>query len=195
MINQQKLINSGLMGVIFGGLLVTLPALTPQAKALDPCPGIYYEEPFSTIATPPEGCPTNAASQDAATQVTPGTPTVVQDTPSDQTIVPDGEPIANITPTEGTVRVKLVNATNVPINYEAIGFTPRRLLQGGEETVLEDIPVPVTITTVREDEGLLRLAANTDDQGMLEVMLQEDPTFDDTQGVLRIQEDGQVFVN
>ena len=203
---SQQIANSGLMGAIFGSLLVTLPAITPQAKALDPCPGIYYEEPFNTIATPPEGCPPNAASQDAATQAIPSAPTDVQGTTPEPsipgepsyTVTPPPEersdPIANIALSEGTVDVKLMNMTNIPVNYEAIGFTQRRLLQGGEEVVLEDLPVPVTLTAVREDEGLLKLMA-TAESGMLEVTLQEDPTFDDTQGVLRIQEDGQVFVN
>lgn len=45
------------------------------------------------------------------------------------------QPLANITPTNGTVDVRLKNNTNVLITYEAIGYTQRRALLGGEEIV------------------------------------------------------------
>jgi len=44
------------------------------------------------------------------------------------------------------------NNTNAPVSYEAIGYTQRRFL-GGEETVLRNLPTPVTVTFVRQDRA------------------------------------------
>ena len=99
-------------------------------------------------------------------------------------------------PINGMVSVKLKNNTNAPISYEAVGHTERRFLAGGEEIVLQGLPTPVTVTMVRQDEGLLDVVPiSTSDAGMLEVSLDEARNLDDNQGVLRIQRDGQVFLN
>jgi uncharacterized protein YsxB (DUF464 family) len=96
----------------------------------------------------------------------------------------------------GTVNVRLKNNTNAIVTYEAVGHTQRRILPGREETVLRSLPTPVTITMVRQDEGLLKVTpVSTKEQGVLEVSLDEEKTLDDNQGTLRIQRDGQVFLN
>ncbi len=49
---------------------------------------------------------------------------------------------------------------------------------------------------VREDKGLLRvMPMSSGEDGMLTITLDEKTKFDDNKGVLRIQEDGQVFLN
>ncbi len=49
---------------------------------------------------------------------------------------------------------------------------------------------------VRQDEGLLDvIPVSASEPGMLDVTLNEASNLDDNQGVLRIQEDGQVFLN
>ncbi|MBE9076083.1 hypothetical protein IQ241_02035 [Romeria aff. gracilis LEGE 07310] len=64
-----------------------------------------------------------------------------------------------------------------------------------ESIMLQGIPLPATITVTRQDEGLLDVAAESTQAGMLEISLTPEPALDDTQGVIRIREDGQVFTN
>ncbi len=105
------------------------------------------------------------------------------------------QPIAKVMPMNGLVNVRLKNNTNAPVSYEAIGYTQRRFLPGGEETVLRNLPTPVTVTFVRQDKGLVDVIPTSTQQGSLEVSLDESKNLDDNQGVLRIQRDGQVFLN
>jgi hypothetical protein len=203
----------------FGSLIIGLPAIPLAASAqpistldqVNPCPGIYYEEPFNSRNIVPQGCTPNAATQRIQTGVVSERP-VMRDqgvfteplTPAPpptgvtQPPLPEerSEPIAAVMPMNGMVSVKLKNNTNAPISYEAVGHTQRRFLAGGEEIVLQGLPTPVTVTMVRQDEGLLDVVPlSTSDAGMLEVSLDEAMNLDDNQGVLRIQSDGQVFLN
>lgn len=251
---------------VFGGLLFALPATPLVAEAqqfspvLNPCPKIYYEEPFNSRNLVPEGCPANEATQrlraagtadpltlnqqpsdTVAGQRSPGlpganrtpkaivpadaptTPAQVVPTPGQPGITvrgnmpattnPPGTPttlpvkpplpenrsqaVAKVMPMNGNVSVRLKNNTNAIVTYEAVGYTQRRVLPGGQETVLQNLPVPVTVTFVRQDKGfveILPVSASTD--GVLEVGLSEDTSpLDSNQGVLRIQRDGQVFLN
>jgi hypothetical protein len=105
-------------------------------------------------------------------------------------------PIAMVMPMNGRVDVKLKNNTNAVVSYEAVAHTQRRFLAGGEEIVLRDLPTPVTITMVRQDKGFLDvMPVSTKESGILELSLDEAKNFDDNQGVVRIQEDGEVFLN
>ena len=96
---------------------------------------------------------------------------------------------------DGQLSVNLMNNTGASVTYEVIGDTPRRTLEAEESAMLQGIPLPATITIVRQDEGLVSIVAQDSEDGTLSLSLAPDPTFDDTQGVIRIQEDGQVFVN
>lgn len=197
-----------LFGTLVGGSLIGLSGIPLAASAaptslLNPCPGIYYEEPFNNTHLVPQGCPPNAATQRLSEGQAPNQQTNVI-TPS-RTRIPRAQPplpetienaIATITPMDGKVDVKLQNNTNTRITCQAIGYTDSRSLAGREEIVLQDLPTPVTITVVRQDGGLLKatpMPAST--PGILAVSLDETTTLSDNQGVLRIQSDGQVFLN
>ena len=58
-----------LLGTIFGGLLISLPAIPHAAIAqqstpkINPCPRIFYEEPHNNRVMVPQGCPPNAFTQ------------------------------------------------------------------------------------------------------------------------------------
>jgi hypothetical protein len=58
-----------LLGTIFGGLLIGLPAIPYAAMAqqstpkINPCPRIFYEEPHNNRVMVPQGCPPNAFTQ------------------------------------------------------------------------------------------------------------------------------------
>ncbi|MGF1497068.1 MAG: hypothetical protein ACFB8W_09640 [Elainellaceae cyanobacterium] len=177
-----------------------------QTPGVNPCPGIYYEEPFSSNLLVPEGCPLNEYSRlvgetqgASASAGMDGMPMQTVPQGSGVEYGPDGvavdlPPVAVVPPTNGTVDVRIMNDTNALITYEVTGETQRRYLQAQEEATLQGISVPATITTVRQDEGLVDIITSTTD-GMLEISIEEDQGLDDTQGVIRIQPDGQVFIN
>lgn len=161
------------------------------------CPRLYYEEPWESYLYPPVGCPPNerVLSNEQADNYVPfeSTPPVQPASPP----LPEerSEPVATIIPTQGTADVQLTNATNVIVTYEVVGHTQRRYLNPSEQATLTNLPLPVTITLVRQDTGLLKVIPISSRSDMLKLTLEEDPTFDDTQGVIRIQESGKVFLN
>ncbi len=104
--------------------------------------------------------------------------------------------VARVIPTQGTVDVEVINRTNVPVTYEAITYTPQRSLRGGTNTTLRNLPAPVTITFNRQDEGLLNVIPRTTSRnGVLQVILEEQNRLTDKLGTIRVQENGQVFLN
>ena len=167
--NQLSLLNSKLIQLAMGGLLIGLPILAiAEAKADMPAeetPDVKEENPvYNNID---EGA--------------------------------DGEPVTNVVPSRGTVNVRLKNETNVPINYQAIGYTENQTLEGGEKHTMINLPVPVVIRSARQDDGFIKIMplADREQDGVLEVGLEEDPDFydDPNIGVIRIEEDGSVYLN
>ena len=214
----ERLIKSGLVGTLFGSLLLGLWATTQKAQAqptgLDQCPGIYYEEPYNSRTIVPEGCPPNTYTQQQGqpsgvssegVEPLPGTPNEPvaplpgdADTPASVPPLPEerSEPVAVVMPMDGQVSVMLKNNTNALITYEAVGHTQRRYLEAGEETMLQGLPLPLTLTMVRQDDGFIEVTPVSSESGMLEISLDEEQEpLDENQGVVRIQEDGKVFVN
>jgi hypothetical protein len=67
-----------LFGAICGGLLISLPVITPavaqestlqeSTAKINPCPRIFYEEPHNSRVVVPQGCPPNALTQRLAAQ-------------------------------------------------------------------------------------------------------------------------------
>ncbi len=180
-----------------------------NSNKLNPCPGLYYEAPLNERFVSPEGCPPNAARKaqqllNGETTPAAGLPTVsaresFPAVPADSTVQPLpeelGQAIARITPQAQQVDVTLTNTTNALITYEVIGQTDRRILDGGETIVLRGLSLPSTISTVRNDSGLLTFETAVDEAGQLLVTLDANPQFNEVQGVLQIQEDGEVFLN
>ncbi len=253
--NSSKPSKAKLVRNICGGLILSLPtiplvAVAQPSPVLNPCPKIYYEEPFNSRNLVPEGCPPNAVTQriratspttdtvagesssgepganltpnaivPADAPTTPGrvVPTPSQpgvgvrgnlpettNTPGTSTMpvkppLPENrsQAVAKVMPMNGAISVKLKNNTNAIVTYEAVGFTQRRVLPGGGEIVLRNLPVPVTVTFTRQDDGFVEvMPMSVSKDGVLEVGLDEDANpRDSNQGVLRIQKDGQVFLN
>ena len=111
----------------------------------------------------------------------------------------DGEPIATITPAEGTVNVMVKNKTNAAIDYQAIGYTENQTLEDEKEHTMKNLPLPVVIRMARQDDGFIKISSlnGGSEAGMLEVSLNEDADFDDNNNVsvIRIEEDGSVYLN
>lgn len=239
---------SGLIGGVFSGLILGSPLISTATLAapLNPCPRIYYEEPYNSRLIVPQNCPPNAITQlvrqnpgalnrgvggvgsdlpgrnltpnrivpsDAPT--TPGTvrqrPSIFNEAPYNrnpprtpttlpvQPPLPEqrSQPVASVVPTNGTINMRLKNDTNVIVTYEAVQYTPRRSLRPGEEVLLRNVPVPVTVTFVRQDNGFVEvIPVNTPERELLSLTLDEDTTpLDRNQGVIRVQQNGQVFLN
>lgn len=106
-----------------------------------------------------------------------------------------GQAIAIATPVNNQLSVSLINNTGTALTYEVLGDTDMRELMMDESAMLQGIVLPTTITFVRPDNGLVTVTAVSSQEGMLEIVLMPKSTLDDVQGVVRIQEGGQVFLN
>jgi hypothetical protein len=94
------------------------------------------------------------------------------------------------------VDVILNNVTDVPISYEVLGSAePPRSLSVGRQVVLRKVQVPVTISVIRQDKGLIGIEPIASRSGLLELNLNENPTIDRIYGVIRIDSDGQVTLD
>ncbi|PSB28151.1 hypothetical protein C7B82_15015 [Stenomitos frigidus ULC18] len=125
-------------------------------------------------------------------QVRPSTPVVNPPLPSQQQ-----PPIATLTPSQGTVGVKLMNKTGADIVYQVIGDTRVRTLRGRSEITLQALKTPVSLSFYRRDRGFLLVspkvpttAANT-----IELTLTETTDFATDKTALTIESDGEVYLN
>jgi hypothetical protein len=175
---------------------------TPQSRTpgINPCPRIYYEEPFNSRNVVPQGCPPNALTQQLQTQgmtpsqVVPVSPQVSVPQPP----LPSQQqaPSIKLALANGKVNVRLVNDTGANITYEVIGDTKPRSLEGKSNAMLQGLQAPVTLTFYRQDGGLLKVTPQAaTEQGMLEVTLNEATEVSKDKNTLRIQNDGTVLLN
>jgi hypothetical protein len=190
---------------LLGSLLVLIPgaatAALAQIPSINPCPRIYYEEPFNSTRRVPQGCPPNAATLQEAGQGS-ATPAPISEqglTETTPTQVPlQGEvplPIAFVTPANGTVSIELINNTNTDVTYEVIGATDQRSLAGRSQVTLQELQVPINMTFVRPDGGFVTVTPREASPGVLQVILVEAVDVDAGQGALNVQQDGSVFLN
>lgn len=195
---------SALLGSCLG-LIVPGTGLAAPSP-LNPCPGIYYEEPFNSTRVVPPGCPANAATQrieasDGAMPspgvVSPGAPTAPTGSVPVQPPLPETQqPIsATVTPMNGMVTVRLVNGTNTVVMYQVLGETQQRMLEASSETTLQRLPLPVNMTFVRPDGGFVTVTPQAGAAGTLDVTLNEAANFDVSRSALNIQNDGSVILN
>ncbi|HEY9747855.1 MAG TPA: hypothetical protein V6C63_04220, partial [Allocoleopsis sp.] len=69
-LNSKMQIALKVAGGLVGSLALSLPIAMPQAIAqtrslVNPCPRIYYEEPYNSTRLVPSGCQANAFTQNA----------------------------------------------------------------------------------------------------------------------------------
>lgn len=201
----------GAVGFAFSGFwLAAVPLARPAAAQTSEvnCPQIFYREPFTNRVSAPAGCPPteyqklrqNSEADDLGDSDQPNTAEELRTpSPASTTVPPRPEDrsqaIATVSLRNNQLTVSLNNNTGATVVYEVVGNTPSRMLMADESIMLQGIPLPATITVTRQDEGLLDVAAESTQAGMLEISLTPEPALDDTQGVIRIREDGQVFTN
>ena len=166
-------LNSLLLKLLFGTFLIGLPVFaTVEAKADDhiDMPHGDTEVKQETDSVEPESGAFDSIDGGA-----------------------DGEPVVTIPETEDEIEVVLKNKTNAAINYQAIGFTENQTLEGGEEHTMQGLPVPVVIRAARQDDGFITTEPTINEDGVLEVILDE--AIERNLGVVRIEEDGGVYIN
>ncbi|MFN6566730.1 hypothetical protein [Dendronalium sp. ChiSLP03b] len=178
---------------------------TPQSgtPGINPCPRIYYEEPFNSRNIVPQGCPPNAITQQqqalgiTPSQVTPVSPSVSPTKPTQPSVLPPRQaPSTTIALANGRVNIRLVNNTAANVTYQVIGDTAPRSLQGKSNVTLQGLSAPVTVTFQREDGGLLLVTPQpTSEPGILEVTFKEATDVSRDRGALRIDPNGSVFLN
>jgi hypothetical protein len=189
--------------IVIGSLVrFPLPAMAQTTSLTNPCPRIYYEEPYNQRLILPASCPPNAATKAQSQQsqlptlspnAMPANTTPVNTMPQ---LLPGVEPtpIATVSLQSGRVNVQLKNTVNTPVTYQAIGHTEERILAPRSEVTLQDLPAPVTITFLRSDSGLLKVAPMVNaEPGNLMLMLNEATGLNDSQGSVRIQATGKVL--
>jgi hypothetical protein len=184
--------------IVLSGLAgFAAPALAATTSLTNPCPLIYYEEPYNSTHVLPADCPPNAATrslngQNELSVVVPTSVPVSTSQPLLPTVEP--APIGTVQLQAGKVNVQLKNMTNTQVTYQAIGHTSQRTLVAKTDLVLQDLPAPVTITFLRPDAGFVRVTmATIAESGVLVLMLDEATSLSDSQTSVRIQSNGNVL--
>lgn len=185
------------LGGLTGLVGLAAPALAATTSLTNPCPQIYYEEPYNSSKVLPAACPPNAATRSLSGQneLSVVVPTSVP-VSTLQPLLPPVEPapIGTVKLQAGRVNVQLKNMTNTQITYQAIGHTPQRTLLGKTDLVLQDLPAPVTITFLRPDAGFVRVTmAATSSSGTLVLTLDEATGLSNSQTSVRVQSNGNVL--
>ncbi|MBW4686312.1 MAG: hypothetical protein KME40_14725 [Komarekiella atlantica HA4396-MV6] len=129
-----------LLGVICGGLLMSLPAIPQSAVAqqstpkVNPCPRIFYEEPHNSRVVVPQGCPPNAftqqreaqgvtSSQEVPSQQVPTTtqPVAPEQGVSSQQVPTTTQPVA---PEQGVSTPQVPTRTQSPASEQGVSVSP-----------------------------------------------------------------------
>ncbi len=203
-----------LLSVICGSLVLGLPFIPKLASAQvaekpDYCLDGLYREPLNRLVVVPDGCPANAYTQalevkeaeiqantqpiniqpEANRQFNPSRPVGVIQPPMPAHQM---RAMGSMNVEGNRVDVTLNNDTNARINYQVIGHTNDRLLYEGDGAELLNLPLPVTITAIREDNGLLDIQDMFPEDGQVEFVLQESD-FSGSAITIQIEEDGTIF--
>ncbi|QSJ17187.1 hypothetical protein JYQ62_37055 [Nostoc sp. UHCC 0702] len=178
-------------------------AAQSATPGLNPCPKIYYEEPFNSRNIVPQGCPSNSITQQQqalgsnSSQVTPVSPSVSPTQPTQPSVLPSRQAASTtIAFANGKVNIRLRNDTGANVTYEVIGDTAPRSLQGKSDVTLQNLSAPVTVTFQREDGGLLLVTPQASSEpGVLEVTFQEATDIRTDRRAIRIEPNGSVYLN
>jgi len=105
-------------------------------------------------------------------------------------------PSATITPVNGLVNVRLINATQARITFQVLGETSPRSLPGRSEVNLLSLKTPINLTFHRQDDGLLQASPlATASPGELEVVFRETTDLSIDRRAMNIQETGNVYLD
>ncbi len=94
----------------------------------------------------------------------------------------------------GQFNVRLLNLTNTEVTYELVGHTNQRQLTGNTSFLLQDLAMPVTVTVLREDGGLVKITPKPAAPGILELRLDEALNLDQDRRAVRVREGGSLLI-
>ena len=189
-------------GIVLGSLtgIAVFSSISTAAPTseVNPCPGIYYEEPYNKLLVVPQGCPANAMMSQPQIlneqTAVPTLPSVNPMMPNQPPLAEEQQPVlATIVPQMGKVNVFMKNATDTPITYQVLGNTQQRTLAAREEIMLQALPAPATLTFLRSDGGLVNaVPIGNSEPGVLDLTLNGAMGLSDSQTTVRIQSSGKV---
>ncbi len=119
-------------------------------------------------------------------------------TPSEAEVKPWSEAqenrVALVKAIGGQFNVRLMNLTNTEVTYELVGHTNQRQLTGNTNFLLQDLAMPVTVTVLREDGGLVKITPRPAAPGILELRLDEALNLDQDRRAVRVREGGSLLI-
>jgi hypothetical protein len=185
-INLRK--SAELLGVICGGLIISLPAIPHAAVAqqttpkVNPCPSIFYEAPHNDRVRVPQGCPPNAFTQRMGTiGNVPANPSASQtqqgvggeapynssdssSNSSQSSTIQSGQGMSTSSQTQSySTSVQRSQDTTNPVNGPAGGYTARRLSNPDSENSV--------VTPSLREQGRTAIAMVTPTDGRVTVRL------------------------
>lgn len=173
--------------------LKLLPTIPSQTSALNPHPSIFAQAPYNRSQL------MLAESLRLAKQVQkPANSDAENQTPSQSEVKPWSEAQENrkalVKAINGQFNIRLRNLTNTEVTYELVGHTNQRQLTGNKNFMLEDLAMPVTVTVLREDGGLIRVTPKPVAPGILELRLDEALNLDQDRRAVRVREGGSLLI-
>ena len=164
-----------------------------QTSALNPHPSIFAEAPYNRSQI------MLGKSLRLAKQVQePANSDAENPTPSQSKAKPWSESQENrkalVKAINGQFNIRLRNLTNTEVTYELVGHTNQRQLTGNTNFMLEDLAMPVTVTVLREDGGLVRVTPKPVSPGILELRLDEALNLDQDRRAVRVREGGSLLI-
>lgn len=182
----------GWLGLISGSVLLTFSAMAWAGG-----PPVQQGKP--AIIEEPAGKPTQSESDSSRpTQTAPASTLQPREQTRPQTTgdLPPRFPFpsATVSPVNGQVTLKLINPSNVVVEYQVASGTRPMLLGQQSETTLK-FPVSLNLTYQREDGGLLLVRPTVTGPGVLEVRFEATGDINLDTRSLSINEQGTVFLN
>jgi hypothetical protein len=138
---------------------------------------------------PPPGKPARPQAAPATTQPNPNSNSEKDDLPPRFPL-----PSARVVAVNGIVTIKLINNSNVPIQYQLIGGTRQQLLAKNATIQVQGSP-PITLTYQRPDGGSLLVRPKQTSPGVLEVQFEVTNNFSLDTRSMNINQAGSVFLN
>jgi hypothetical protein len=100
-----------------------------------------------------------------------------------------------VVPLDGFVAVRLVNKSNVKVKYQVLGITRQRILEDKAEVNLTRLPLPMSLTFRRIDNGFLKVTLRSSSEGVLDVELEGTADFDVDRISLWVRVTGDAYLN
>ncbi len=169
-------------------------ASTPITSALNPNPSIFSEVPYNrSLLLLAQSLRTTEQAQKPAVN------SDAENRDANQAeIKPWSEAQENrkalVKAINGQFNIRLMNSTNTEITYELVGHTNQRQLTGNTNFILQDLAMPVTITVLRADGGLVRVTPKPAAPGILELRLDEALNLDQDRRAVRVREGGSLLI-